>query len=477
MRYIVLVLFAIMCAGEPAIAASAAERATPIPILASKVDSLARRFEQEDRFSGVLIIAHDGKPLFVHAYGFADREKRIRIEPETSFYLASVGKMFTAVAVLQLVSSGHLSLDDTVGKILPDYPNHEIATKVTVRQLLTHSGGTGDIPIFSKDDAENRQSLRTVADYVQKLGSRPPEFEPGSKQSYSNYGFIILGQMIERVSGQSYYDYVRDHIFQPADMKHSGFPLRDEPAPSVATGYTAADWDLSSATTLRPNIGTLPWRGSPAGGGVASAPDLLRFLNAFEAGKLVPVALFQQAITPQVPGESLGFWLDGEGKTFRWAHGGGAWGMNADVRVYPNTGYTIICLANRDPQVADRIADYFEMNLAGGERDAPLFLRGTMNDWSTATPLKRVTADLYRTELTLKAGTYEFKLASADWKTVDLGDGGFGPTIIHLGRAPAPLSSRGANLQLSIPQNGMYAFELSGLANGDPQVTVSPIAK
>jgi len=474
MRGFALLLLAVIGVGEPAIAAPPVER-DAIPSAAERVDALARRLAEQDRFSGVLAVAHDGEPLFVHAYGLADRANRVPVRPDDALALASVGKMFTAVAILQLVSSGRLSLDDTVGKVLPDYPNREIATKVTVRMLLTHSGGTGDIPIFGKEDAANRQNLRTVADYVNALGTRPPEFEPGSKEAYSNYGFVLLGRMIEKLSGQNYYDYIREHIFLPAGMTHSGYPLRDEPAAGIATGYTATDWDLHP-TTLHANTDTLPWRGSPAGGGVASAPDLLRFVTALQSGKLLPQAFFQQAITAQTPGIGLGFWLDGEGRTFRWAHGGGAWGMNADVRVFPNAGYAIVCLANRDPQVADRIADYFEALLAGPQPATPLFLRGTMNDWSTATPMQ-MTGDLYRVELALKAGSYEFKIASADWKTVDLGDGGFGPTTIRERALAAPLSTHGANIHLDVPADGRYAFELRGLADGDPRVGVRPVDK
>ncbi|HUO97687.1 MAG TPA: serine hydrolase [Rhizomicrobium sp.] len=477
MRGLALVLLAVIGAGGPAVATPQVERASSLSSdAAARVDALARRLAEQDRFSGVLAIARDGETLFVHAYGLAGREKHVPVRPDTAFALASAGKMFTVVAILQFVAAGRLSLDDTVGKVLPDYPNHEIATKVTVRMLLTHRGGTGDIPIFGKEDAGNRQNLRTVADYVNALGTRPPEFEPGSKESYSNYGFVILGRMIEKLSGQSYYDYIRDHVFQPAGMEHSSYPIRDEAAPGVATGYTATDWDFQP-TALRANTDTLPWRGSPAGGGVASAPDLLRFVAALQSGRLLPVPLFTQAITAQFPGLGFGLWLGGEGRASFWGHGGGAWGMNAEVRVFPNAGYTIVCLANRDPQVADRIADYFEASLAGPQRVPPLFLRGTMNDWSTSTPMEKTTGGTYRAEVALKTGSYEFKIASADWKTVDLGDGGFGPAAIRDQTQAAPLSMHGANLHLTLSADGKYVFELQGLGDGDPQVSVRPPAR
>src|SRR5678816_2353300 len=116
-------------------------------------------------------------------------------------------KMFTATSILQLVQAGKIKLTDALGKYVTDYPNREVATKVTIHQLLTHTGGTGDI--FGPEFDAHREELRTLADYVRLYGRRGPEFEPGSRWAYSNYGFILLGAVIERVTGHSYYDYVQ----------------------------------------------------------------------------------------------------------------------------------------------------------------------------------------------------------------------------------------------------------------------------
>lgn len=463
----------LLCQPSAVLGANVAKTAhiSPSVLAANRAESLAQRLAQKGQFSGVLLIAKSGNPILLSTYGLANRDKGTRVAPQTSFAIASAGKMFTAVAVLQLVASGRLSLDDTVGKIIPDYPNRDIATKVTVRQLLTHTGGTGDI--FGKDWAANRQSLRTLDDYMKKFGSRAPEFEPGAQQSYSNYGFIILGLMIERLTGQSYYDYVRDQIFVPAGMKHSSYPVGDGAAPGIAIGYTALNSDGHPTGILRPNFDTLPWRGTSAGGGVSSAPDLLRFVNALQSGKLLPPALFARATSQQVPGEGFGFFLTGDGPSFNWAHGGGALGMNADIRVYPNIGFTIICLANRDPQVAGRIVNHFEAALIDPEGRTPLFLRGTMNGWSTKSPLRRISRNLYQADISLPAGSYEFKVASADWKTVDLGDGALEPSNINERSKTAPLAARGQNLRLSISRAGVYRFALVGHARGEPEVQVA----
>ncbi len=152
--------------------------------------------------------------------------------------MGSMNKMFTAVATLQLVEAGKLALDDPIGKHLPDYPNRELASKVTVRHLLTHTGGTGDI--FGPDYDENRLKLRDHSDYVDLYGSRPLAFEPGSRWEYSNYGFVLLGALIEAASGVSYYDYVREHVFRPAGMTSTDSLPESEDVPGRAVGYTGS---------------------------------------------------------------------------------------------------------------------------------------------------------------------------------------------------------------------------------------------
>src|SRR5262249_18452443 len=158
--------------------------------------------------------ASNGKTIFSQAYSLADRETKTPNTLNTRFRIGSMNKMFTAVATLQLVQEGKVHLDDPLIKYLPDYPNKDLATKVTIQHLLTHTGGTGDI--FGPEFAAHRLEIRTLDDYVKLYGARPLRFDPGSKWEYSNYGFLLLGIVIEKASGQSYYDYVRDHVYKPA---------------------------------------------------------------------------------------------------------------------------------------------------------------------------------------------------------------------------------------------------------------------
>jgi hypothetical protein len=162
------------------------------------------------QFSGVMLIQHDGRTVYSDVLGEADRTRHIANTMDTRFRIGSMNKMFTAVATLQLVAGGKLQLDAPIGRYLPNYPNKDAASKVTVRHLLTHTGGTGDF--FGPEFESHRQTLRTHEDFVALFGPRPLRFEPGTRYEYSNFGFLILGAIIDRVSGQSYYQYVHDHV-------------------------------------------------------------------------------------------------------------------------------------------------------------------------------------------------------------------------------------------------------------------------
>ena len=264
--------------------------ADALKALAARADRLAG----EDEFSGAVLVAKDGRVLFSRAYGLADRNRRIPNTLRTRFRIGSMNKMFTAVAILQLVEAGKVKLTAPLGKYLPDYPNRDVATKVTIHHLLTHTGGTGDI--FGPDFDAHRKELRALADYVKLYGKRGLEFEPGSRWAYSNYGFILLGVVIEKVTGQSYYDYVQAHIYAPAGMTRSGSLPENQPVPDRSIGYTKPP----GTTAWAPNTDTLPYRGTSAGGGYSTVGDLARFAHALLSHKLLSPDSTKLLITGKV---------------------------------------------------------------------------------------------------------------------------------------------------------------------------------
>ncbi len=323
----------------------------------------AEKLAGEGEFAGAVLVAKEGHVLFSHAYGLADRKRGTPNTLRTRFRIGSMNKMFTAVAILQLVEAGKLELTGHLGKYLTDYPHRDVATKVTIHQLLTHTGGTGDI--FGPDFDLHRTELRTLADYVKLYGKRGLEFQPGSRWSYSNHGFILLGRVIEKVTGQSYYDYVQQHIYKPAGMTRSGSLPEDQAVPGRSIGYTKPP----GTTAWVPNTDTLPYRGTSAGGGYSTVEDLTRFAQALFTHKLLSPDSTELLITGKVkarPGARYAYGFedardaDGNG----WVgHGGGAPGMNGDLRIYPKSDYVIAVLANLDPPAAQRISEYLDPRL------------------------------------------------------------------------------------------------------------------
>ena len=328
------------------LAAMAADK--PDALALAQLDGYALGLEAAEKFSGTVLVAQGDEVLFEKAYGRRDENKEALLAPGDRFNLASAGKMFTSVAILQQIAAGRLSLDTTVGQVLKDYPNRSFADTVTVRQLLTHTAGAGDMDeLFGAEHAAERARLRTLSDMVAVHGNRAPEFTPGSEQKYGNYGYIVLGRMLEVLSGQDFETYIRQHVLAPANMRQTGFVECSDPAPDIAVGYVEV-----SGKRVR-NCETLPSRGFAAGGEVGVARDLLRFVQALNAGTLLPPALFAQATTPQHEFMGLGLFATGYGKDvperdFRWGHGGSADGICTDVRHYPRTGETVIVLSNKD---------------------------------------------------------------------------------------------------------------------------------
>ena len=327
--------------------------ADALTALSARAEKLARA----DQFSGAVLVARDGKVLLQQAWGLADRKTRTRNTPDTKFRLGSMNKMFTAVATLQLVEAGKLGLDDPLGKHLPDYPNKEVAAKVTVRHLLTHTGGTGDI--FGAVFEENRLKLRRHGDYVKLFGSNLLGFEPGARFEYSNYGFVLLGAVIEAASGQSYYDYVREHVFRPAGMTATDSLPESTDVPIRATGYMR----FSPGAAWEANTDTLPWRGTAAGGGYSTVRDLMRFAQALSSGKLISKSSLAEATREHRPQYGYGFGVQGAGPLRSYGHGGGAPGMNGELRIFPRLGYVVVGLSNLDPPAASRLVEFFALRM------------------------------------------------------------------------------------------------------------------
>ena len=344
-------------AGEPTVRGAAATQAAADSAFVATLRAALEAASGVGDFSGAVLVARDGRTLFEGAYGLADRERQVPNTPLTQFRVGSMNKMLTAVAALQLVQAGTLRLDAPLGTYLTDYPNAEVGSKVTLHHLLTHTGGTGDI--FGPEFTAHRSELRTTGDYLRLYGTRGLRFEPAARWEYSNYGFMLLGAVIERLSGTTYYDHVAARVLAPAGMTATGSAPEDSLVPGRSVGYTRQ----LGPGTLRSNAPTLPWRGTPAGGGYSTVGDLARFAVALREHRLLDSTHTARLLSGKVaigPGVqyAYGFFDRVVGGRRFVGHGGGAAGMNGDLAFEPNGGYVVVVLSNLDPPAAGRVAGF-----------------------------------------------------------------------------------------------------------------------
>ncbi len=292
----------------------------------------------EDEFSGVVLLAKGEKPIFRKAYGLASKEYNIPNRVDTRFNLGSINKFLTRIAIEQLEGKGELRFEDPIKNHLPDFPNKEAAEKVTIRHLLDMTSGIGDF-FGEKYQSTPKDRIRTLSDYLLLFGNEPLLFEPGTNRQYSNGGYIVLGLIIEKVSGQTYFDYVRDHIYKIAGMENMTHLEADVPTENVASGYTN-NWDENDhpGEPRRNNIYTRPACGSSAGGGYSTADDLLKLVVALKKNELSAPKTSEEINQHGI------------------AIAGGAPGINALVESNPETGYVIIVLSNYDPPAVDKVA-------------------------------------------------------------------------------------------------------------------------
>lgn len=321
----------------------------------------------QDRFSGAVLVARDGKPLFLQAYGLASKSFNVANRVDTKFNLGSMNKMFTAVAVLQLAEKGKLSLEDKVGKHIPDYPNKDVAEKVTIHQLLTHTSGMGSY--FNKDYMEaSKTRFKKVRDYFPLMANEKLAFEPGARWQYSNSGFMLLGAIVEAASGQDYFDYVREHIYKPAGMTNTDAYEMDQDTPNLAIGYANPG---RSGAPAQNNLYLHVVKGGPAGGGFSTVEDLLKFDIALRQHKLLSQKYTELLYTGKVEAGgpnrkyAYGFGESREGGTRIVGHSGGFAGINSQLDIYLDLGYTVAVMSNYSPPAAGRIADRVRKRLTG----------------------------------------------------------------------------------------------------------------
>jgi CubicO group peptidase (beta-lactamase class C family) len=313
---------------------------------ARELQAYVQKLAVADVFSGAVLLAKDGKVLFEKAYGEASKDFHAANRTDTKFNLGSMNKMFTAVAIAQLAERGKLSLEDPLAKFLPEFPTKEAAQKIKLKHLLTHTSGLGSY--FNKKFMESsRERFRTVDDMMKLAEGETPAFEPGTKWAYSNTGMLVLGAVIERVTGQSYFDYVRENIYKPAGMTNTDAYELDLVTPNLAVGYEK-EFNEDGTYRFRNNIFQHVIRGGPAGGGYSTVGDLLKFDRALRANKLVGAEYVRQLLSarPELNSPEYGYGFRVDTKNRIVGHSGGFSGISSNLDMFLDSGYTAIVMSN-----------------------------------------------------------------------------------------------------------------------------------
>ncbi|HEX2076639.1 MAG TPA: serine hydrolase domain-containing protein [Longimicrobium sp.] len=313
--------------------------------LPAHLEGVMREMVDAGYFSGSVAVWKDGAPVFEGAYGMADREAREPNTVRTRFSLASVGKVFTAVAALQLAQAGRLDLDAPVGRYVPSLPR-QVGERVTARQLLEHSSGLGELGA----GLDSAMALtRTVPEMVRLLTDTTLAFPPGTSFTYSNRGYLVLGAVIEAASGSDYYQYVEDHVFRPAGMEDTGFFPHDSTVARRAVPYTRYPGLRAGFTPgpALPSPARMDWRGGPAGGVHSTVRDLARFGDALLSGRLLSAESLAM-MTRGRPEHPWGYGVDLTGHPGSFGHRGAEPGARAYVWIYPTSRTVVAVLSNDD---------------------------------------------------------------------------------------------------------------------------------
>lgn len=314
--------------------------------MAARIRAFVNEQAEQGAFSGAVLVAQGGEVVLQEAWGLADRETGRANTIDTPINLGSMNKMFTGLAIGLLEAEGRLSYLDTVGKYLPDYPVEKVRDEVTIHQLLTHTAG---FPSYWNEAYTARKNeISTMEGFLATFIDEPLVAEPGTGFNYSNGGPVVLGLIIEAVTGQSYFDFIQTRIYQPAGMTHSDHYHKTNR--DVARGY----FQPEGQTTWTNNQEWLGLVGSAAGGGYSTVTDLFRFAQALADERLLNHAALQGVWYPEKRGgESTrmhyGYlWgaRETNGRTSV-GHNGGAPGISADFRYYPESGDVVVVLGNQ----------------------------------------------------------------------------------------------------------------------------------
>lgn len=338
----------------------------------ARMEQVVQSYVTAKQFMGSVLVAKGDQIILNKGYGYANVEWQVPNSPESKFRLGSITKQFTAACVLLLEERGKLKIDDPVKKYMPDAP--AAWDKITFFHLLTHTSG---IPSFTgfPDYASTEALATTPEKLVARFRDKPLEFQPGEKWNYSNSGYVLLGYLIEKISGEPYSQFVQENIFTPLGMKDSGYDSNTAIIPHRDSGYTPNEkGELQNAGYI--NM-TIPLS---AGALYSTTPDLLKWEQGLFGGKLISATSLQKMTTPFKNDYAFGLGVQ-EVKGHKVVdHGGGIEGFNTELAYYPDEKLTVIVLSNQNTGATGDIA----MKLAAVTRGEPVVLASERKEITVA---------------------------------------------------------------------------------------------
>jgi CubicO group peptidase (beta-lactamase class C family) len=352
-------------------------------VLVAKSEALIAPIVDVDQFSGAVLVARNGVPVFRQAFGLANREWDIPNTPDTKFRIGSITKQFTATAILQLAEAGKLSVDDPVAKYYSESP--PAWNGITIRHLLTHTSGIPSFTSIPHFFDEQARLDRTPEEIIKLTQDKPLEFAPGSKYSYDNTGYVILGYIIEKVSGERYADYIQHHIFDPLGMKSSGYDVSETLIPKRAAGYSR---DKDQFTNARFISMTEPYA---AGSLYATVDDMLTWDQAIYAAKLLTPASLQAMFTDYGHGYGFGWVIDNQFGHQHIVHAGGINGFITRFDRYPEDKLTVVVFSNEATaapalvRITDGLAAIY-LGIPPRTAEGEMLLRGTIEALRSGAP-------------------------------------------------------------------------------------------
>jgi len=319
---------------------------------AGRMDQIVQSYAADRKFMGTALVARDGQVLFSKGYGFANLEWKIPNTPDAKFRLGSVTKQFTAASILLLEERGKLSITDPVKNYMPDAP--AAWDKITIRHLLTHTSGIPNFTGFA--DYQKLEPFKaTPAELVARFRDKQLDFQPGEKWSYSNSGYVLLGYLIEKITGETYEKFVTENIFQPLGMRDTGYDSNTAIIARRADGYQMGPGGYQHAGFIHMSIP------HAAGALYSTTEDLLKWEQGLYGGKLLKPASLEKMTTPFLENYAFGLGIQTVGGHKKISHGGGIEGFNTVLEYYPDDKLAVVVLENSvgavpPAEIADKLA-------------------------------------------------------------------------------------------------------------------------